>query len=50
MRKSPGIRRTLAAVGHNAPLERSCQRMKLLAGVEMTAKEVERTAEPVART
>jgi hypothetical protein len=49
MRKSPGILRMLAAVGHDAPLERSCQQMKLLAGVEMTAKEVERTAEPVAR-
>lgn len=37
----------LAAVGHHAPFERSCQQTKLLAGVEMTAKEVERAEEAV---
>jgi len=46
-RKSPGLRRMLAAVGHEAPFERASRQMKLLAGVEVTAKEVERTAEAI---
>ena len=46
-RKSPGLRRMLAAVGHEAPFARASQQMKLLAGVEITAKEVERTAEAI---
>ena len=46
-RKSPGLRRMLAAVGHEAPFERASRQMKLLAGVEITAKEVERTAEAI---
>ncbi len=46
-RKSPGIRRMLAAVGYDAPFERSSQQMKLLADVAVTAKEVERTAEAI---
>jgi len=46
-RKSPGIRRMLAALGYDAPFKRCSQQMKLLAGVEITAKEVERTAEAI---
>ena len=46
-RKSPGLRRMLAAVGHEAPFARASRQMKLLAGVEVTAKEVERTAEAI---
>jgi hypothetical protein len=45
-RKSPGIRRMLAALGYDAPFKR-CSQQKLLAGVEITAKEVERTAEAI---
>jgi hypothetical protein len=46
-RKSPGIRRMLAALGYDAPFKRCSQQMKLLAGVEITTKEVERTAEAI---
>ena len=46
-RKSPGLRRMLAAVGHAAPFARASRQMKLLADVEMPAKEVERTAEAI---
>jgi len=45
--KSPGVRRMLAVVGQEAPFERGRQQMKLLAGLEVTAKEVERTAEAI---
>lgn len=46
-RKSPGVRRMLAVVGHQAPFAHGHQQMKLLAGLEVTAKEVERTAEAI---
>jgi len=46
-RKSPGVRRMLAALGYDAPFKRCSQQMKLLAGLEVTAKEVERTAEAI---
>ena len=46
-RKSPGVRRMLAALGFDAPFERCSQQMKLLAGLEITAKEVERTSEAI---
>jgi hypothetical protein len=46
-RKSPGIRRMLAALGYDAPFKRCSQQMKLLAGGEITGKEVERTAEAI---
>jgi hypothetical protein len=46
-RKSPAVRRMLAALGYDAPFKRCSQQMKLLAGVEITAKEVERTAEAI---
>jgi hypothetical protein len=44
-RKSPGVRRMLALVGHAAPFAHGPQQLKRLAGLEVTAKEVERTAE-----
>jgi hypothetical protein len=46
-RKSPAVRRMLATLGYDAPFKRCSQQMKLLAGVETTAKEVERTAEAI---
>jgi hypothetical protein len=45
--KSPGVRRMLAVVGQDAPFEQARQQMELLAGLEFTAKEVERTAEAI---
>lgn len=42
---SPGVRRMLAAVGGVAPFAQGRDQMKLLAGLEVTAKTVERTAE-----
>ena len=45
--KSPGIRRMLAAVGQEMPFDRARRHMELLADVEITAKEVERTAEAI---
>jgi hypothetical protein len=45
---SPGVRRMLATVGHEAPFDRGRQQMKLLAGLEVTTKAVERTAEAIA--
>lgn len=44
---SPGVRRMLAAVGGAAPFARGRDQMKLLAGLEVTAKTVERTAESI---
>jgi hypothetical protein len=44
-RKSPGVRRMLALVGHAAPFDHGHQQLKRLAGLAVTAKEVERTAE-----
>ena len=45
--KSPGVRRMLAAVGQEMPFDRGRQQMQLLADLEITAKEVERTAEDI---
>lgn len=45
--KSPGVRRMLALVGQESAFARGQQQMKLLAGLEVTAKEVERTAEAI---
>jgi hypothetical protein len=42
---SPGVRRMLALVGSEAPFDHGRQQMELLAGLEVTAKAVERTAE-----
>jgi hypothetical protein len=44
---SPGVRRMEAVVGSNAPFAQACEPMKLLAGLEVTAKAVERTAEAI---
>jgi len=44
---SPGVRRMQAAVGQEMPLDRGRRQMKLLAGLEVTTKAVERTAEAV---
>jgi len=45
--KSPGVRRMLALVGQESAFGRGQQQMKLLANLEVTAKEVERTAEAI---
>ena len=44
---SPGVRRMLAAVGQEAAFEQGRQQMKLLAGLTVTTKAVERTAEAI---
>jgi hypothetical protein len=44
---SPGVRRMLAMVGQEAPFDHGREQMKLLAGLEVTAKSVERTAEAI---
>ena len=45
--KSPGVRRMLAMVGQESAFARGQQQMRLLAGLEITAKAVERTAEAI---
>ncbi len=44
---SPGVRRMEAMVGQEAPFDHGRQQMKVLAGLEVTAKSVERTAEAI---
>ena len=44
---SPGVRRMLAAVGQEAPFEQGREQMELLAGLSVTTKAVERTAEAI---
>lgn len=44
---SPGVRRMLAAVGSDAPFAQGREQMKLLAGLEVTVKTVERAAESI---
>jgi len=44
-KSSPGVRRMLAQVGAEAPFDHGRQQMKALAGLEVTAKSVERHAE-----
>ena len=44
---SPGVRRMLALVGAEAPFDSGRQQIELLAGLEVTAKAVERTAEAI---
>ena len=44
---SPEVRRMLAVVGAAAPFDHGRQQMKLLAGLEVTTKAVERTAEAI---
>ena len=42
---SPGVRRMQAMVGHESPFDQGREQMRVLAGLEVTAKSVERTAE-----
>jgi len=44
---SPGVRRMLAVVGHDAPFDHGREQIKQLAGLEVTTKAVERTAEAI---
>ncbi len=44
---SPGVRRMQALVGQDAPFDHGREQMKLLAGLEVTAKSVERVAESI---
>jgi hypothetical protein len=44
---SPGVRRMQALVGQQAPFDQGRGQMRLLAGLEVTAKSVERTAEAI---
>jgi len=44
---SPGVRRMQALVGQEAPFDHGRQQMRLLAGLEVTTKAVERTAEAI---
>jgi hypothetical protein len=44
---SPGVRRMLAVVGSQAPFDHGRQQIQLLAGLEVTTKAVERTAEAI---
>jgi len=47
---SPGVRRMQATVGQDAPFEQGREQMKVLAGLEVTAKSVERRAGEVCAT
>ena len=47
LESSPGVRRMEAIVGGNAPFGRGCEPLKVLAGLEVTAKAIERTAETI---
>ncbi|MDE3181125.1 MAG: ISKra4 family transposase [Acidobacteriota bacterium] len=44
---SPGVRRMQAMVGQEAPFDHGREQMEVLAGLEVTAKSVERTAEAI---
>jgi hypothetical protein len=44
---SPGVRRMHALVGQEAPFDHGREQMKVLAGLEVTTKAVERTAEAI---
>jgi hypothetical protein len=44
---SPGVRRMQALIGQEVPFDHGREQMKLLAGLEVTAKSVERTAEAI---
>jgi hypothetical protein len=44
---SPGVRRMLALVGSEAPFDHGRRQIELLAGLKVTAKAVERTAESI---
>lgn len=44
---SPGVRRMQALVGQQSPFDHGREQMKLLAGLQVTTKSVERTAEAI---
>jgi len=44
---SPGVRRMQALVGQQAPFDHGREQLKVLAGLEVTTKSVERTAEAI---
>jgi len=44
---SPGVRRMQAMVGQESPFDHGREQMKVLAGLEVTTKSVERTAEVI---
>ena len=44
---SPGVRRMMAAVGHEAAFDQGREQLRLLAGLTVTTKAVERTAETI---
>jgi hypothetical protein len=44
---SPGVRRMHALVGQDAPFDRGREQIKVLAGLEVTSKSVERSAEAI---
>jgi len=44
---SPGVRRMQALVGQQAPFDHGREQLKVLAGIEVTTKSVERTAETI---
>jgi hypothetical protein len=44
---SPGVRRMQALVGQESPFDHGREQMQILAGLEVTAKSVERTAEAI---
>ena len=44
---SPGVRRMQALVGQQAPFDHGREQMQILAGLEVTTKSVERTAEAI---
>jgi hypothetical protein len=44
---SPGVRRMQAVVGQDAPFDHGREQMKVLAGLEVTTKSVERTVEAI---
>jgi len=47
LESSPGVRRMEAVVGSEMPFATGCEAMKLLAGLDVTAKAIERTAEAI---
>ena len=44
---SPGVRRMFALVGQDAPFDHGREQMKVLAGLDVTTKSIERTAEAI---
>jgi hypothetical protein len=44
---SPGVRRMMAIVGSETSFHQGCEQLELLAGIEVTAKSVERQAEAI---